>query len=77
MGQFSLHIETGRAVLQGSLPGARVQRAQLFAQVKGGSLAQWYDAVRHILLGIIWRKTAADSAALLLRALRQDVEKKG
>ena len=26
--------------IQDSLPGARVQRAQLFARVKGGSLAQ-------------------------------------
>ena len=32
------------------------------------SLPQWYDAVRHILLGIIWRKTAADPAAPLLRS---------
>ena len=37
--------------------------------VKGERLAQWYDAVRHILLGIIWRKTAADPAAPLLRSL--------
>ena len=36
--------------------------------VKGERLAQWYDAVRHILLGIIWRKTAADPAAPLLRS---------
>ena len=28
-------------------------------------LPQWYDAVRHILLGIIWRKMAADPAAPL------------
>ena len=37
--------------------------------VKGERLAQWYDAVRHILLGIIWRKMAADPAAPLLRTL--------
>jgi len=32
--------------------------------------------VRHILLGIIWRKTAADPAAPLLRFPRQAVEMK-
>ena len=30
--------------------------------------------MRHILLGIIWRKTAADSATSLLRSPCQDVE---
>ena len=36
----SRYIGAGRAVLQDSLPGARVQRAQLFARVKGETLAQ-------------------------------------
>ena len=31
--------------------------------------------MRHILLGIIWRKTAADPAASLLRSPRQAVER--
>ena len=33
--------------------------------------------MRHTLLGIIWRKKAADSAASLLRSPRQDVETEG
>ena len=33
--------------------------------------------MRHILLGIIWRKTAADPAASLLRSPRQEVETEG
>ena len=39
--QFSLHRSRTSCPFQDSLPGARVQRAQLFARVKGGSLAQW------------------------------------
>ena len=37
----SRYIAPDELSIQDSLPGARVQRAQLFARVKGGSLAQW------------------------------------
>ena len=36
----SRYIAPDELSIQDSLPGARVQRAQLFARVKGGSLAQ-------------------------------------
>lgn len=36
----SRYMEPDELSVQDSLPGARVQRAQLFARVKGGSLAQ-------------------------------------
>ena len=55
-----------RKSLPASLPKSTGQNGPLKG-VKGERLAQGYDAVRHILLGIIWRKTAADPAASLLR----------
>ena len=44
---------------------------------RAAALPSGCDAVRHILLGIIWRKTAADPAAPLLRSPHQTVETEG
>ena len=65
-----------RKSLPASLPKSTGQNGPLKG-VKGERLAQWYDAVRHILLGIIWRKKAADPAASLLRSPHQAVETEG
>ena len=54
-------------VLSVRLFGARVQRAQLFARVKGAVLPSGCDALRHILLGIIWRIAGGRFAAPLHR----------
>ena len=60
--------------IQGSLPGARVQRGvgrQRRPQKAAGILKHRPSRQArpaHILLGIIWRKMAADPAASLLRS---------
>ena len=48
---------------------SRQARPQPFEGSQGGTPCPvGYDALRHILLGIIWRKTSADPAASLLRS---------
>ena len=63
-------LSSDRTVLRSKMEGPRPEQECR----ERSSLPQWYDAVRHILLGIIWRKSAAEPAASLLRPPRQLVD---